>query len=41
MNTILKGIIEIAKLIIVLYAIFYAIESGLLKETIELFGEAK
>tara|TARA_B100000287_G_scaffold412459_1_gene442960 strand:- start:551 stop:676 length:126 start_codon:yes stop_codon:yes gene_type:complete len=41
MNIILKGIIGIVKLVIVLYAFFYAIESGLLKETIELFGEVK
>ncbi len=37
MNTILKGIIEIAKLVIFLYACFYAIESGLLEKAIELF----
>ena len=37
MNTIIKGIFSVIKLCVVLYAVYYAIESGLLKELINMF----
>ena len=37
MKTLISGLVEIAKLVIVLYAVFYAIESGLVERMINMF----
>jgi hypothetical protein len=37
MNTIVKGIFGVIKLCVVLYAVYYAIESGLLEKLINMF----
>ncbi len=37
MNTVIKGIFGVIKLCVVLYAVYYAIESGLLEKLINMF----
>ena len=37
MNTLIKGIVDIVKLIIVILAVFYAFDSGLVESIIDMF----
>jgi hypothetical protein len=37
MNTLIKGIVDIVKLIIVILAVFYAFDSGLVERIIDMF----
>ena len=37
MNTLIKGIVDIVKLIIVILAVFYAFDSGLVERIINMF----
>ena len=37
MRALINGIVSIVKLLIVLYAVFYAIESGLIERIINMF----
>ena len=37
MKTLISGLVEIAKLVIVLYAIYYAFESGMIEYVVNLF----
>ena len=37
MKTLISGLVEIAKLVIILYAVYYAIVSGLVERVINMF----
>ena len=37
MNTLIKGVVDIVKLIIVILAVFYAFDSGLVERIINMF----
>ena len=37
MKTLISGLVEIAKLVIVLYAVYYAFESGMVEYVVNLF----
>ena len=37
MRALINGVVSIVKLLIVLYAVFYAIESGLIERVINMF----
>ena len=37
MKTLISGLVEITKLVIVLYAIYYAFESGMVEYVVNLF----
>ncbi len=37
MKTLISGLVEIAKLVIVLYAVYYAFESGMIEYVVNLF----
>ena len=37
MRALINGVVSIVKLLIVLYAVFYAIESGLIERVIDMF----
>ena len=37
MKTLISGLVEIAKLVIILYAVYYAFESGMVEYVVNLF----
>ena len=37
MKTLISGLVEIAKLVIILYAVYYAFESGMVEYIVNLF----
>ena len=37
MKTLISGLVELAKLVIVLYAVYYAFESGMVEYVVNLF----
>ena len=37
MKTLISGLVEIAKLVIILYAVYYAFESGMIEYVVNLF----